>query len=517
MTRIAITNPYASARLPVALAAALLLLSGCASIAPRPGAPETSDPNAIARSTVKIYSTMQADNFSNPWQASLPAQGSGTGFVIPGKRILTNAHVISNTRFLEVQKNGDPKRYIARVLYAGHDCDLAVLDVADSRFYDETSPVAFTDELPRLGDTVTAIGFPMGGTRVSITRGVVSRIDHGVYSHSAVDSHLVLQVDAAINPGNSGGPVVFNGRVAGVAFQGLSRGDNIGYAIPVPVIRHFLDDIADGVYHGYPEFGVQVLELRNPALRASLGVPAGETGVVVSWLDPFGSAFRHFKPGDVLLDIDGHAIAEDGTIDLDGNPVEFTELLERRQAGDTVTLRIFRGGSILTLSVPLLDPEDPFAFRNLYDVKPEYAVFGGLVFAPLNREILKTIRGGFNSANEQNLLYLSRYAKTDGHHLDHDAFVILIRRLPHPVNTYAESFVNGLVTSVNSIPIRDMRDLLRAFEKPESGFHVIRFAGTEDPLVLDAAAAAAAQRAILNQYSVPVASYLSTPPERTNE
>lgn len=482
---------------------AAVLLCGCTAVLRPPAEPDAVVQNLIAPSTVKIYSTMQTDNFSNPWQASLPAQGSGSGFVIHGKRILTNAHVISNSRFLEVQKNGDPKRYIARVLFAGHDCDLAVLDVADPRFYEGTPPVSFTDELPRLGDTVTAIGFPMGGTRVSITRGVVSRIDHGVYAHSAMDRHLVLQVDAAINPGNSGGPVVFNSRVAGVAFQGLSRGDNIGYAIPVPVIRHFLDDIEDGVYDGYPEFGVQYLELRNPALRASLGVPPEETGVVITWLDPFGSAAPHLKPGDVMLEIDGHAIAEDGTITLDGNPVEFTELLERRQAGDTVSLRIFRGGGILTLSIPLANPEDPFTFRNLYDVKPDYAVFGGLVFAPLNREILKTIRGGFNTPNEQRLLYLMRYAKPDGHHLLHDEFVLFIRRLPHPVNTYADSFLNGLVTSVNAVTIRNMRDLLRAFEKPDNGFHVIRFAGSEDPLVLDAAALAAAQRSILGQYSVP--------------
>jgi len=480
-----------------------VVLCGCVSVSRPPVEPDVAVQDRIAQATVKIYSTMQTDNFSNPWQASLPAQGSGSGFIIHGKRILTNAHVISNSRFLEVQKNGDPKRYMARVLFAGHDCDLAVLDVADPLFYEGTTPVLFTDELPQLGDTVTAIGFPMGGTRVSITRGVVSRIDHGVYAHSAMDRHLVLQVDAAINPGNSGGPVVFNGRVAGVAFQGLSRGDNIGYAIPVPVIRHFLDDIEDGVYHGYPEFGVQYLELRNPALRASLGVPPEETGVVISWIDPFGSAVAHLQSGDVLLEIDGHDVAEDGTIALDGNPVEFTELFERRQAGDTVSLRIFRrGGGVITLSVPLANPEDPFTFRNLYDVKPEYAVFGGLVFAPLNREVLKTIRGGFSSPNEQRLLYLMRYAKPDGHHLQHDEFVLLIRRLPHPVNTYADSFLNGLVTSVNGETVRNMRDLMRAFENPEDGFHVVRFAGTEDPLVLDAVALATAQRSILAQYGV---------------
>lgn len=462
-----------------------------------------STQNVVQYSTVNIHNTMQMDNFSNPWQAERPMQGSGTGFVIQGKRILTNAHVVSNSRFLEVQKNGDPKRYIARVRFAGHDCDLALLDVDDPDFFNGTQPVTFAEALPKLGDTVTAIGFPLGGSRVSITRGVVSRIDHGSYAHSAVDQHLVLQVDAAINPGNSGGPVVFNGNVVGVAFQGLSQGQNIGYAIPVPVIHHFLADIEDGTYDGYPELGVQYLELRNPAMRASLGVPSEESGVVVTWLDPFGSAVRDLIPGDVLLRLDDHNIAEDGTIELDGNPVAFTELLERRQSGDTVSFKIFRKGAILDLFIPLKNRPDPFVFRNLYDIQPEYAILGGLVFAPLSREILKTITSGFDGPNDQNLLYLSQYAKQDGYGLNHDECVIFIRRLPHPVNTYTDAFINGLVVSVNGAEIRNMKNLIDAFAKPEGGFHVIRFAGTDDPLILNADAVTDAQMTILKQYGVP--------------
>ncbi len=481
-----------------AVIATVALLSGCVTI-PNRGLP---GPHAVQQSTVKIHNTMQVDRFSTPWQASPPMRGSGTGFVIGGKRILTNAHVVSNSRFLEVQKNGDPRRYLARVRFAAHDCDLAMLDVDDPAFFENLPPVAFADTLPSLGDTVTAIGFPLGGDRVSITRGVVSRIDHSTYAHSAIDQHLVLQVDAAINPGNSGGPVVFNGKVVGVAFQGLSVGDNIGYAIPVPVIRHFLKDIEDGTYDGYPEIGIDYFELRNPAMRTSLGVPAGETGIVISRVDPFGSAQGHLEPGDVLLHIDGHDIAEDGTIRLDGNPVEFTELFERRQSGDTLDMRIFRAGQVHVLKLVLANPSDPFVFRNLYDIQPEYAIFGGLVFAPLNREILKTIGTGFETVNDQRLLYLSRYAKIDGHHRDHDSFVILIRRLPHPVNTYAEAFINGLVEEVNGTAIRRMQDLVTAFKTPANGFHVIRFAGMTDPLVLDAGVLGTVQDGILSQYGV---------------
>ncbi len=508
MPRISISISMPVFRAVIQLAI-LMSVVGCMVPSRRSGMAAFRLQSGIVRSTVKIHTTMQADSFHQPWQASRPVQGSGSGFVIERKRILTNAHVVSNSRFLEVQKNGDSRRYAARVLFVAHDCDLAILDVDDPRFYDGMEPVLLAGPLPRLGDTVTAVGFPVGGSRVSITRGVVSRIDHGVYAHSAVDRHLVLQVDAAINPGNSGGPVVLDGRAVGVAFQGLSRGDNIGYAIPVPVIRHFLEDIEDGVYDGYPEFGMQYLELRNAALRSGLGLPSAETGVVVNWLDPYGSAAGHLLPRDVLLRIDGQDIAEDGTLLLDGHPVEFTELLERRQAGDDIVLSVFRGGRALTLTVPLIPASDPFTFRNLYDVKPEYAVVGGLVFTPLNREILKSVRGGFRASGEQRFLYLSRYAKTDGHYLDHDEFIILLRRLPHPVNTHTDGFLNGLVASVNGHAIRNLRELIDRLESPVAGFHVIRFADTEDLLVLDAAAAEASRQAILEQYGVPSAYHLN--------
>jgi S1-C subfamily serine protease len=68
----------------------------------------------------------------------------------------------------------------------------------------------------------------MGGTHISVTKGVVSRIQTDIYSHSRADGHLVVQTDAAINPGNSGGPVILDGNVVGVAFQGMRQADTWG-------------------------------------------------------------------------------------------------------------------------------------------------------------------------------------------------------------------------------------------------------------------------------------------------
>lgn len=467
------------------------------------GARTQAGTDAIRHSVVKIYATIQRANSTLPWQHSRPQSGSGSGFIIKGKRILTNAHVASDIRFLEVKKNGHPRRYSARVVFTGHDCDLAVLEVDDETFFNGTHPVTFAEALPKLSDTVSVIGYPLGGERISLTKGVVSRIDYSIYSHSGVDQHLVIQVDAAINLGNSGGPVMFGGEVVGLAFQGLSRAENIGYAIPVPVIQHFLTDIADGTYHGYPELGAAVTDTRNAALQTALGLPPNETGVVIYFIDPFGSAHNVLKPRDVLLGVNEYDIAEDGTVQLKNNTVEFHELLERKQWGETVTFRLWRHNAVMTLPVPLTNPQDPYIFRKQYDQSPTYCILGGLVFAPLTREYLQTLGRNLSGVNEQQLLYLTQYAKIDGWHKNRNAFIVLIRRLPHPVNTYAAPFLNSILTEVNGVRIRKLSDLRDAMIIPQDDYHVLRFAGMDDTLVLDAAAAHEAQSQILERYGVP--------------
>jgi hypothetical protein len=345
-----------------------------------------------------------------------------------------------------------------------------------------------------------------------VTRGVVSRIDYSAYQHSGVDLHLALQADAAINPGNSGGPVLYKGRVVGLAFQGLAWAENIGYAIPFPVIQHFLRDIADGQYHGYPELGVEFMDTRNPALRRSLGLPPGRTGVAVAYIDPFGSAASHLQPGDVLLAADGHPIAEDGTVKLDGSPVLFAEILERKQWGESVALDVWRAGAERRLPIPLTNPNDPFVYRNLYDRRPEYYCKGGLVFAPLTREYLRAVERKRANPRVQQLFYYSEFAKPDGLYADREAFVVLIRRLPHAVNTYAEEFVNGIVDEVNGVRVRGLGDVKTGIEQRRDGFHVFRFANLDDALVIDLQAAAAADSEIAEKYGMPSLEYIGGQP-----
>src|SRR5947199_1508103 len=243
---------------------------------PKPNGP-------VQKSLVRITATSVEPDYKAPWNSGGIQRGVGAGFVIGGNRILTNAHVVSNSRYLTVEREGDPNKYPATVQFVAHDCDLALITVSAPDFFKNMLPLRF-GEIPALESTVSAYGYPIGGERMAVTNGIVSRIDFQLYTHSSVDQHLAIQISAQINPGNSGGPVMQDGKVVGVAFQGYS-GDvaqGVAYMIPTPVIKRFLQDIGNGHYDEYPDLAITYAKLQNPAQRRFLGLKDDDRGVLVS-------------------------------------------------------------------------------------------------------------------------------------------------------------------------------------------------------------------------------------------
>jgi len=266
----------------------------------------------IQNSLVRITVTEAEPDYKAPWNAGAIQRGVGAGFVIDGSRIMTNAHVVSNSRYLTVERDGDPNKYRATVQFVAHDCDRALITVSAPDFFKNMTPLKFGG-IPELESTVSAYGYPIGGERMSVTAGIVSRIDFQLYTHSSIDSHLAIQISAQINPGNSGGPVMQNGKVIGVAFQGYS-GDvaqGVAYMVPTPVIRRFLKDIEDGHYNGYVDLALSYSKLQNPAQRKFLGLKDDDRGVLVTTVVAAGPCAKILREGDVLLAMDDHPIASD--------------------------------------------------------------------------------------------------------------------------------------------------------------------------------------------------------------
>jgi S1-C subfamily serine protease len=450
-----------------------------------------------AASMVRISTTSQQADYSVPWNPGQVVSGVGAGFVIEGKRIMTNAHVVSNATFITVVKEGDPKPWPARVLHVAHDCDLALLAVYDEKFFEGTKPLEFGG-IPALESEVSAYGYPIGGDRLSVTRGIVSRIDFQPYSHSEVDSHLTIQIDAAINPGNSGGPVMQSGKVVGVAFQGYSGAvaQNVGYMIPTPVVRRFLEDVNDGSYDRYMDLAATYFPLVNPALRAALGLEEPDTGVLVGSVFGGGASHSKLQGGDVILSVDGHKVFADGKIDFDGERVEMAEVFERKFKGDTVKLEILREGKKEDV---LLELDRPWPFdmqARAYDTRPRFMLVGGLLFQPLNRDFLDAQKN-----LDTRLRYFFDYFVSDHLYREYPEVVVLSNVLNDPVNTYVAPFKGSIVDRINGKLIRSLKDVAAAFEEPGE-FHVIELLGEGRPVVLERSALAEADQRIRDRYGV---------------
>jgi S1-C subfamily serine protease len=458
----------------------------------------------ISKSLIRIEATSQEPNYKTPWSPGDVSSGVGAGFVVDGKRIMTNAHVVSNARFLTISKEGDPNPYLAKVLHIAHDCDLAILSVENFTPFEKLPVFTIGDAVPQLESQVRVIGYPVGGERLSVTRGVVSRIDFSQYSHSRADSHLIVQIDAAINPGNSGGPVLQDNKVIGVAFQGLTQADNTGYIIPTPVVNRFLKDIEDGKYDEYTDLGITDFPLINPAMRKALKLQNDDKGVLVVNVTPGSASDGLVKPGDVMMSMDDHSIDSTGAILIDGETVNMNEIVERKFAGEKVDLRLRRNEEWADVSITLKALPQSRMYAIKYEEKPRYIVFGGLVFQPLDTNLFATQQ--FNDVNVRRL-YADYVSK--GLFQELEDVVILTNILKDKLTSQLPPYPGMAVEKINGTAVKSLKqayELLHPEKAPE--YFVIELLGGDRPLVLPAAAIEAADKRIQSGYNIPKLSNL---------
>lgn len=337
-----------------------------------------TEADEMAQSIVKIYTTAEKNSALAPWNSDSESM-IGTGFVIQGNRILTNAHVVESSTFIELQRDGKPERYEAEVLAISHEADLALLKVKDDSFFKKGKFLEI-GELPRVHQEISVYGFPTGGDTLSVTKGIVSRIEYLEYAHSGLASQAI-QIDAAINPGNSGGPALAGDKVVGVAMQVAANGEeNIGYMIPPSIIKHFLKDLEDGRYDGFPEFAVVTQQLVNPALRNKHNLSKDQTGVLITKVCAGTTAEQYLKTGDIITKIDNEPIENNGTVLFQPSKyIDFNYRVDQHQLNDTLHLDIIRDGKALAVQLPL---DRPVSSVYTHDKKPRYFIYGGYVFTP---------------------------------------------------------------------------------------------------------------------------------------
>ncbi len=446
------------------------------------------------REVVKVFATTQDPDYDSPWQSRSPTNGTGSGVVVGKNEILTGAHVVANATFIQVQKISDPDKAIAQVKAICHDADLALLEVIDDRFLEDVDPVEI-GELPDLRDKVSVVGFPIGGEEISITEGVVSRVEMQRYTHSQ-RSLLAVTVDAAINEGNSGGPVLMQGRVVGIAFQVLSNAENIGEIVPAPIIRHFLEGVRIGRHERVPGLGLRTQNLENRKLREQVGLTNRDSGVLVSKVDFEGSCYGLLEPRDVLLEVDGHPIANNGTIRYRKRfRTRYDVLLSDHYVGDLLELTIQRDGERRKVRVGL-KPLDFLVPRFSHDKLPKYFVYAGLVFQTLTRDFLATWDEWWNKAPKEFLCHYYMGERS----ADRREVVTLTQILADEINLgYAHLYNEGVI-AVNGRMPRDMADFVAVVEGSTDRVEIET--SSQGIIMFDPAEVRAATPRILERYHI---------------
>ncbi len=455
----------------------------------------------VREAIVKVYTVHNVPDYYNPWAMRGTQQTTGSGAIIDGRRILTNGHVVRDHTFIQVRRFGESRRYQARVKFASHQADLAILTVDDPHFFEDVEPLTF-GELPEAQEEVNVYGFPVGGDTLSITKGVISRIEHQTYVHSSVPL-IAVQIDAAINPGNSGGPAIVDGRIVGVAMQGVPQADNIGYIVPKPVIEHFFTDIENGRLDGIPSLGIVPQVMENPDMRRHYGMEEEQTGVLVTKVAYGSSVDGILEPEDVLLSIQGQLIADDGTVEF--RPKErtsFSYFVQQNQVGDTIEMEILRNGEPMTLDITLKHPmqRDWLIPMEMYDVLPTYYIYGGVVFVPLTKNLMRMWGPNwFNAAPKEFVVQLQNNVVTE----DKDEHVIALRVLAADVNQGYHTESNWFIESVDGEKVRNLQHLIELIEAGEGNEYVeFRNPGGKR-MILDREKVKQEEEAILAIYRIP--------------
>ncbi|MGI9534143.1 MAG: PDZ domain-containing protein [Thermodesulfobacteriota bacterium] len=452
----------------------------------------------IRNSIVKIYTQTVSPYYSDPWTMDSAKFHTGSGCIISGNRILTNAHVIANHTLVQVRRYGEARRYTARVLHVSHETDLAVLTVENPDFFEDTEALKI-GMLPKTQEEVLVYGFPKGGDTLSITKGVISRIEHEVYAQSNLP-FLAAQIDAPINPGNSGGPAIINNNVVGIIMQTLVKSESIGYMVPPPVIKHFLKDILDSEYKGYPSLGIRTQNIENDGLKKKYGLKDKHPGVLVTKIIPGSPADGTLMIKDVLLSIEGKPISGNGTVEF--RPKERTHYsyyIQNKQVNDTLDLEVLRNGEKVKINVLLDTPiQDIQLVKIQNDVLPSYFIYGGLVFSTLTINYLQEWGNQWFRKAPSDLVTV---AKNNSKTMQDEEVVLLIRVLASEVNLGYHENENLIIKKVNGKRIINMKELVDIVQTSEGDY--ISFEDVDgNEIVIDKTKADKTNQRILKIYRI---------------
>ena len=406
---------------------------------------------------VKIHAVQQAPDLLRPWARNSPQQVKGPELSLmvaaslptlmwcatPAKSM---CNPINRRVIYRRGSKRSPQGWIWRVL-----------KLDDETFFDNRGSLPFAQELPRVKDSINVYGYPTGGTELSVTQGIVSRIEYTDYYYQATG--LRIQVDAALNFGNSGGPAVSDGRLVGLVFSLIQNAQNIGYLIPVEEIQHFLNDIKDGIYDGKPQTHDLIQTIENDALRQRLGLPKGINGVMVA--QPYRDTPDYpLKEWDVITKIGDTPIDADGKVAIRYDlRLSASYLVQKYAKNGLLPLTVFRNGNLLSINLPV-GTQRELVIPYLLDANPRYFIFGPFVFSQTTQDYLERLgnqRPGSFGRRPSPLVT----RRQDRPAFDNEELVVVASPLfPHRITKGYDDPNRSVISEINGVPVRNLRHLV---------------------------------------------------------
>lgn len=273
-------------------------------------------------------------------------QDIGTGFVVSKDGIIvTNKHVVSETDATYRIITKDDKTYTVDRIYRDPVNDLAILKINAN----DLQPAELGDSSKiRVGQLAIAIGTALGEFRNTVTTGVISGVGRGISAGSPFEGSVerldnVIQTDAAINPGNSGGPLLNStGQVIGINTAVSAEGQNIGFAIPINIIKDSIDNFNRTGQFDRPYLGVRYkVVTKDVAILNDL--PEG--AYIMEVVEGSPAERSGLAQGDIVIKI--------GDTRLSGENAELSKIISQRKAGESLTLTVWRDGEERSITVTL--------------------------------------------------------------------------------------------------------------------------------------------------------------------
>ncbi len=456
-------------------------------------------------SVLRVNVTNQPWDFIRPWGKHQPYSRRAVGAVLADKRVLVTGELVANANYLEFEAPDGGLKVAASIDVVDYEANLAILKCDDPKFMAAFESVGFTTA--NVGDELSIWQLESTGTLL-VTKGSMTTAEVTPYP---VDGSplLVYRATVALQFRDSSFtlPVVKDGKLAGL----VARYDNntkSAEIVPAPVIQHFLKDAAKEPYEGFGRAGMAFSITRDPQLRRYVGLGNASGGVYVSDVLHDGPAEKAgIKEGDVVLEIDGEAVDQDGNyLDPNYGKLSLAHLVSTRHfVGDELKFTIFRDGARKTLPVKITHQSSEKSVIEPYiiDRAPQFYVLGGLVLQELSRQFLREWGNDWIKKAPEEFVYLDRQ-QNELYPEGGRKVVILSGVLPSPLTLGYEELHQMIVTKINGMAIERLSDVPLALAKAVNGLDKVEFEGDPSTIYLDAAAIAKGDEELKENYRIPV-------------